>query len=312
VIRDLLTVSRVNIQAASLPTATLGILLASRSGTDVINGAALFYVLFFFVVLSYSCQVNCLHDLEVDDRSKPSFGRAVRAIGIRRLKIITWIELAAASVFVLAIIWLKKDAIYLLLALGIGLGHAYSAPPLRIKKRGIFSPLPVMFGLYFLPIAAGGFLVLDKITGFVLLFALGYALVMEGITMVNTCEDFVEDQASGIRTLAHVLGIRRALGVGAVLVASGGLTVVAVLFPRILSLAHETVPLGAVFLFGAAFLTAVYRISRSLFLLSRTPDPVQGSKRLARNMPLWFLWTRYPLLVIALILAFVASYNRAS
>jgi 4-hydroxybenzoate polyprenyltransferase len=312
VIRELLTVSRVNIQAASLPTATLGILLASSSGTDVLNGASLFYVLFFFVVLSYSCQVNCLHDVEGDDRSKPHFSRSVRAIGIRRLKIITVIELAVAAGLVLAIVWLKKDAIYLLLTLGIGIGHAYSAPPLKIKKRGVCSPLPVIFGLYFLPIAAGGFLVLDKITGTILLFALGYALVMEGITMVNTCEDFVEDQASGIRTLAHVIGIRRALGVGAVLVASGGLIVVAALFSRILSLAHETILLGATFLFGAAFLTAVYRISRSLFLLSRRPDPIQGSKCLARNMPLWFMWTRYPLLAIALILAFVASYSRIS
>jgi 4-hydroxybenzoate polyprenyltransferase len=312
VIRDLLTVSRVNIQAASLPTATLGILLASRSGTDVLNGVSLFYVLFFFIVLSYSCQVNCLHDLEGDDRSKPHFSRAVRAIGIRRLKVITLFELVVAAGLVLAIVWLKKDAIYLLLSLSIGIGYAYSAPPLRIKKRGILSPLPVIFGLYFLPIAAGGYLVLDKITGSILPFALGYALLMQGITMVNTCEDFVEDKASGIRTLAHVLGIRRALRAGVVFVSSGGLIIVALLFPRIVTLADEAVPLATAFLFSAAFLMVVYRISRSLFLLSREADPVQGSKRLARNMPLWFLWTRYPLLVIALILAFVASYSRIS
>jgi 4-hydroxybenzoate polyprenyltransferase len=285
----------------------LGILLASRSRLDVVNAAVLLYVLYFFVVLCYSCQLNCLHDLEGDDRSKPHFSRAVRSVGIRRLRIITWIELAAAVGLVLAIVWLKKDATYLWLALGIGIGHAYSAPPLRIKKRGTFSPVPVMLGLYFLPIAAGGFLVQGRITFFILLFALGYALLMEGITIVNTCEDYVEDRAFGIRTLAHVLGIRRALGAGAVLVACGGFIVVALLFPRILSLTHETIPSATAFLFGAAFLTAVYRISRSLFLLSRTPDPVQGSKRLARNMPLWFLWTRYPLLVIALILVFAAN-----
>jgi len=228
-------------------------------------------------------------------------------IGVRRLKTVLRLELAAAAGSVLAIFWLKTNPIYLLLAFGIGLGHAYSAPPLRIKKRGIFSPLPVMFGLYFLPIAAGGFLVMEKIAVLILLFALGYALIMEGITMINTCEDFAEDQALRTRTLAHVLGIRRALGVGAGLVAIGGVTVVGVLFPRILSLAHEAIPAAAALLLCAVFLAAVHRISHSLFLLSRARDPVQGSKHMAQNLLRWFLWTRYPILVIALLLAFLGT-----
>jgi 4-hydroxybenzoate polyprenyltransferase len=296
-----LTVSRANIQVASLPTASLGILLASRSKPDVIDASVVCYVAFFFIVLSYSCQVNCLHDLEVDDRSKPYFSGAVRAIGIRRLKIITWGELAAAVGLVLAIVWLKKEATYLLLTLGIGIGHAYSAPPLRIKKRGAFSPLPVMFGLYFLPIAAGGFLVLGRITGLILFFGLGYALVMEGITLVNTCEDFAEDRDSGTTTLAHLLGVRKALRAGALFIVSGALMILGLFLPKILTLAERWSLFVLAVLLGFVFATAVYRISRDLFLLSRASNPVLGSKRLARNMPRWFFWTRYPLFLMSLI-----------
>jgi 4-hydroxybenzoate polyprenyltransferase len=300
-IKSFLVVSRANIQVASLPTASLGVLLAARGWDDLFNLPVFLYVLFFFIVLTYSCQVNCRHDVDVDSRSKRQFSRAVREIGISRLKAAAWVELFAAAGTVVLICLLKQRTVYLLLILGIGIGHAYSAPPLRIKKRGVLSALPVMFGLYFLPIAAGGYLVLDRISLYILLFGLGYALIMEGITIVNTCEDYVEDEAAGIKTLAHVLGIRKTLRLGAFFVAAGGALDVGLLSLKMPSLGQKPLSFVLILFLSAVFLVSVGTVSAALFSLSRVHDPCSGSKEMAGRMRRWFLLTRYPLFFAGLV-----------
>jgi 4-hydroxybenzoate polyprenyltransferase len=188
-IKDFLVISRANIQIASLPTAAVGVILAVRDVSDLWDISVFLYILLFFLVLTFACNLNCLTDVDVDAKFKKRMSEAVRSLGGGRMRGILLCEALLAAGLIIGLAVLKKNIIYLLGAGALGIAYVYSAPPLRIKKRGWLSPLPVMFGLYALPPVGGWYLVRGRLSGFILVFALGYAMLMEGITIINTCED---------------------------------------------------------------------------------------------------------------------------
>ncbi|NIO49299.1 MAG: hypothetical protein GTN73_07690 [Candidatus Aminicenantes bacterium] len=302
-LRNFLIISRANIQIASLPTAALGVALAAKNWSDILNLPVLLFIILFFVILTYSCNINCLNDLEVDERHKNYLSQAVKSIGTSKLKILMAAELSIAGIIIISLCILKKEILYLCAFLGIVCGYVYSAPPLRIKKRGILSPLPVAFGLYLLPIIAGWFIVTDQLSAFIILFGMGYALIMQGIVFINTCEDYKEDRISGIRTLAHVLGVRKTLLLGSIFVLIGGITdLVLILFFKINLYNLKTVSLISVLILITFFSGSIINISRRLYQISISRNPAVLSKREASKMRKWFLTTRYPLFFIALLL----------
>jgi 4-hydroxybenzoate polyprenyltransferase len=303
--RDFLAISRAEIQVASLPTALVGSALAVGRVSELWDVGVFLYVLLFFLVLAFACNVNCLFDADVDARFKTRMSDAVRSIGPDRIKAILTAESFLAVGLIAGLAFLKKDAVFILGAGALGLAFIYSAPPLRVKKRGWLSPLPVVFGLYAVPLAGGWYLIKGRLSWPILIFAVGYAMLMEGITIVNTCEDYPEDEASGIRTLAHALGIRRTLALGAWLAGAGGLTALTALL--IVSAAATAGRPGPAALAGIGVLAACYVVTvasvvRVLRRLAAADDPAAESKIWAKSMPVWFLWTRYPLLFIALLL----------
>lgn len=301
--RAFLTVSRANIQTASFPTAALGLTLAVHDVREWLRLPSLLYLLFFFTLLTFACQWNCLHDLEVDSKYKKYMSDAVRAIGIPRLKIILGIEFGFACLILGSLAAMKGSAFLLLGILGAGAAIVYSAPPFRIKKRGMASFLPVMIGLYFLPVVGGALLAAARPSAFIVVFAFGYALLMEGITLINTCEDYHEDEAAGIRTVAHVLGVRRTLKIGAVAVLSGGILALGlVLFGREVRTDLSAAMRLCVATLSLLFLGSIAAISRRLFLIGRSENAAELCKLFAKKMPAWFIQTRYTLFILSLIL----------
>jgi 4-hydroxybenzoate polyprenyltransferase len=301
---DFLVISRANIQVASLPTALIGCVLGAERLSDVWNVGVLLYVALFFTVLTFACNVNCLADADVDAMHKARMSEAVRSLGKGRIKMILAIEAFAAVGLAAGLAVLRKDAVLLLGAGTLSLAFIYSAPPLRIKGRGWLSPFPVAFGLYALPPLGGWYLVHGRLDAVIVVFALGYAALMEGLTIVNTCEDHPEDEAAGVRTLAHVLGIRQALSLGAWLAGTGGVVALGTL---LLGPAWGEGRPGWLSLAGVGALTLVFAwtvgsIIRALRQLAGAGDPAAACKVRARSMPAWFLRTRYPLLFIALLL----------
>lgn len=302
---NFLAISRANIQVASLPTALIGCVLAADELSDIWDISVVLYVALFFVVLTFACNLNCLADADLDAAHKTRLSEAVRSMGKGRIKTILAIEAFAAVTLAAGLAVLKKDAVLILGAATLGLAFVYSAPPLRIKGRGWLSPLPVAFGLYALPPLGGWYLVRGRLNGAILIFAVGYAMLMEGLTIVNTCEDYVEDETAGVRTLAHMLGIRKALVLGAWLTGTGGVTTLAVLLSGMAPPAKggpglaELVGITVLVLFFARTVASSVRI---LSNLAKADDPAAACKARARLMPVWFLETRYPLLFIALLL----------
>lgn len=296
--------SRANIQVASLPTAALGVLLAAKNQADIIDPSIFLYIFFFFTVLTYSCHVNCLNDLAVDEKYKKNLSDAVKSLSIPTLKKIMSIELLIAGIIIISLCFLKKDIIYSLAFLGVICGYIYSAPPLRVKKRGILSPLPVMFGLYFLPIIAGWFIVNGRLSVYIIIFGLGYALIMQGITFINTCEDFEEDKISGIRTLAHVLGIKKILYLGSIFVFVGGFIDIGLISYKVKPATIRIIPFITVLVLSAFFIGTILHITKNLYFLCKSNNALVLCKKYAVKMPMWFLTTRYPLFFICLLLIF--------
>ncbi len=302
-LRDFLIVSRANIQLTSLPTAVIGMTLAANSSRDLVRLTGVLYVILFFTLLTYACNLNCLSDLGVDEKYKKRMSEAVRSVGIPRLKFIMGLELTVSVAIIIWLAVLKHNPVFLLAALGIVAGYAYSAPPVRIKKRGIVSFLPVMLGLYFLPVVGGWFLMTERLSLFIMVFAFGYASVMQGITFINTCEDYREDEATQIKTLAHIIGVRRTLSLGAAMVLAGGILD----YFLILGGREDFKSLGtalAILFYGFSlvYIAAVSSISRRLYLVGRSTNSLDLSKKYAAKMPVWFFLTRYSLLAISLII----------
>lgn len=297
--------SRANIQVASLPTAALGVLLAVKDQAEIIDPSIFLYIFLFFTILTYSCHVNCLNDLEVDEKYKKNLSNSVKSLRIPTLKKIMLIELLIAGIIIISLCFLKKDIIYSLAFLGVLSGYIYSAPPLRVKKRGILSPLPVMFGLYFLPIVAGWFIVNGWLSVYIIIFGLGYALIMQGITFINTCEDFEEDKTSGIQTLAHVLGTKKILYLGSVFVFVGGFIDVGLISSKVKLSTIGIIPFIIVLGLSAFFIGTILRIAKNLYFLGKSNNALVLCKKYAVKMPKWFLITRYPLFFICLLLIFL-------
>lgn len=295
-------VSRANIQVASLPTAVLGIALAAHYWRDFYRLDVFLFIVLFFLILTFSCHVNCLHDQDVDAKYKQYMSKAVKQIGVSRLK--KWIvgETIFSFALVVALAVIKQKAIYLFAFGALLCGYLYSAQPFRVKKRGILSPLPVLLGLYFLPPVAGWYLIRGQLSGFIFIFALGYSLLMEGITFINTCEDFAEDQNSGIRTLAHVAGIRTTLKIGTASIITGSiLDILSLACCKYNELSRTPLIIILTMLLGLFFISQTFRIAGKFVLISQSIDPEYLTKQYALAMPFWFFKTRYSLLAITLL-----------
>ncbi len=300
-IKNFIIISRGNIQIASLPTCSLGIVLAANDWGEILNWPVFLYICLFFIILTFSCNINSLYDIDVDEKSKSSLCNAIKSLGVSSVKALLIIELFFAGILIVLLCVLKRDMIYLLATSGVLAGYAYSAPPMRVKKRGFFSPIPVMLGLYFLPILAGWYIVKDALSVFIVLFGFGYASIMQGITFINTCEDYDADRTSGIRTWAHIFGIKKTLRTGMIFVTGGGILISFLAFFYVIKL-HRfrfITIMGLIVLFF--FVCSIFIIGKGLYSTGHSTNPAESSRINAYKMRLWFLSTRYPLLVLAIL-----------
>jgi 4-hydroxybenzoate polyprenyltransferase len=212
-LRDFLTISMAKIQLGTFPHAALGIFLAAGGLHELANWSILVYIFLYFVLITFACNINCLYDYDVDKKYKTHYSDAIQRLGFKTVE-----RILVAEVVIILILttYLFVNSHYItgsLALLGLFFSYAYSASPLRLKKRGVLSPFPVLVGLYTLPLLAGWFLLDKPIPIYFILFVVGYALMNEGFTLVNTCEDYTEDKTEGIRTWAHVFGLRKTLTV---------------------------------------------------------------------------------------------------
>jgi len=272
--RDFLIISRANILISTIPTALFGVIL---SRGPLFSSLSLLYILLYFLIITFACNINCLSDVEVDSRYKSYMSNAVKRVGETKIKMLLFIETCLIFSLITYFYLNGKILTSVFAFSGFVFSYIYSASPLRLKAKGFFSFIPTFFGLYFISVL-GGYALYSQIDFHIVIFAFSYALLNQGITFVNTCEDFEEDNETGIKTFAHFLGFRKTLFLAVVLTFLGGLNL---------------------FFYSKSTLFFVPLI----FVFSQILNSFieNNAKKYASKMPLWFFLVRYPLLISLII-----------
>ena len=299
-IKAFIAISRGNLLLATASHAVLGFLFAANEIQELFNYPILAFVLLHLTLAVFACNINSYFDYEVDRRYKRYMSDAVDVIGKKNIRFILGFEFVAALALIAYLLTEGKILPGLLAVVGMFFAISYSAEPIRIKGRGWMSQLPIFIGLYMVPLFAGYLLIRDPILPSFVIFVLGYAMMNEGFTIVNSCEDYSEDKSEGICTWAHLLGLNRALKVAFVFVLAG-LMSVAVLVSRMSWLHIGTYELLAL-IFSAVSVITILAASIEVYRIRNADDLEASAKTHAQKLSRWFIITRYPLVMIALLL----------
>ncbi|MGX6646870.1 chlorophyll synthase ChlG [Maricaulaceae bacterium MS644] len=106
-------------------------------------------------------------------------------------------------------------------ALGVALSWAYSAPPVRLKRSGVWGPLSVGVSYEGLAWFTGAAVMTQALpSGATITMAVLYSLGAYGIMVLNDFKAIEGDQKMGLRSLPAVLGPRKAARIACVVMAA--------------------------------------------------------------------------------------------
>lgn len=294
-----LRVSRANLLIASFGHATLGMILGATMLFDLFQLKVLLYIFLHYSIAFFACNINCYYDYHVDRHYKTRLSGSVDILSKRWLKVIMSIESMIAIILASWFFVQGYPIVGMLSFIGLLAAFSYSAEPIRFKKRGVFSPLLILF-LYSLPILGGWFLFQNEFNLIIGLFLFGYILMNEGFTLVNMCEDYEEDKMEHIVTWAHRIGIRRTVKIAVVFSFLGLLCVVSLL----LKLNDFIINQGSIVFFALVVLTTgfIVKATYEVYEILSYEDLKQSTKTYGKRLQRWFLITRFPLIFSALAL----------
>jgi 4-hydroxybenzoate polyprenyltransferase len=301
-LKAFIDISRGNLLIATFAHATLGLLFAAQSHTEILQYPVLAYVLLHFTLALFACNVNSYCDYEVDRRRKTYMSNAVKVLGKGNIRVFAGAEFICAMLLILYLFMHGKSWPGALGLLGAFFAFAYSSEPFRIKGKGWLSQWPIFIGLYMLPLIAGYMMIRIIIEPWFILLLAGYAMMNEGFTIVNCCEDYTEDEKEGIRTWAHVLGLGKSIRIAHIFSLAGLLTIPPLLYKIILT-GFDFYGILAMVSLSAAALTIIFA-SLEIRFIGEGNNLEARCKEHATKLSKWFLTTRYPLVVTALLLLF--------
>jgi 1,4-dihydroxy-2-naphthoate polyprenyltransferase len=257
--------------------AIAGLLAARRPGF----AAGWFALAFVGIVLAHVSNnlVNDLFDtsegLDTGDYPRALYAPHPILSGMisKRGLIAAAIAVNAADVVILIVLVAARGWVVLWFGLaGVILNVAYTAPPLRLKKRGL-GELDVLLVWGPLLIAGTYYSAVGRIPWQVWPAAVPYGLLCTAVLMAKHIDKLPWDQKAGIGTLPVLLGESRARTVTNVLMAAFYVAVLA-------DVAVGALPWPALAAFGA--LPLLWRALKAL----RRPKPAQPP----RGFPIWPLW----------------------
>jgi len=143
------------------------------------------------------------------------------------------LALAVAALVAAYVTWRAGPLVPVFYVLAIAGLYCYSAPPLKLKARGLGE---VMMVIWFGPALVAG-VAYVQVGAFplpLMLMGVPIGFLTTAILVANNLRDLEEDAAGGVRTLAHRIGPRAAawLYVFLVVGAPGGITMVGLAYGR--------------------------------------------------------------------------------
>jgi 4-hydroxybenzoate polyprenyltransferase len=225
-IRRVGIISREEFILPNLGSLIMGLAWGASPPLDLIKGAILVILSFAVINLSSAigAQANTLSDYELDlkDGRKKQLVQSMDSFGQTRLKALLLGEFVIALVLVSFFMLIQGKPILLIMwIIGISLGYAYSAPPLRLKSRSWVAPVTLILVLAVLPVLFAYYTFASEINPFFLLSLTGLAFTVYGVIIPTEIRDYFGDKVMGIETMTVRLGLVRASFLGIVLLATG-------------------------------------------------------------------------------------------
>jgi alpha-ketoglutarate-dependent taurine dioxygenase/4-hydroxybenzoate polyprenyltransferase len=218
---------------AELPILLIPALLGANGPRDLMGLPFAESAVLFFLLFNVGDLVNCWLDRDVDLHRKTHLAEAVALIGRRWIAIqivgsgVVAALLAVHLGLILGRAWMVPAGL-----LGALLGASYTAPPLRLKSRGLLQLIAYVGLLFVAPMIMVGGVFLPVPSVALTLASLGFGLMQTGVLLVNTAEDLDEDERERIRTVAVVLQARGTIRLARALVPAGAVLFVGVLASR--------------------------------------------------------------------------------
>ena len=254
----LLKISRPEFAPANSASLIIGVAWGLTLPVGLLWGLGIPLVMAYSVitlVAAYAAQINTLSDYELDlkDETKRELVNALSQFPRGKLRIIMFMELALSfAILSLLVVIEGKIVMFLLWAAAVFFAHAYSAPPLRLKSRGVFAPVTLLLVLSVLPVSFVAYSFSTNLNYAFWLFLMGQALTVYGVIVPAEIRDYFGDKKMGISTFTVQIGLVKASLFGIALLIVGGSLASAGL---ILGLAYSAFPLLSVFI---AVLAAAY------------------------------------------------------
>jgi len=222
------TVSRAEFILPNLGSLILGLAWGANRTLSLASLVTLLILSFMIINLSSAigAQVNTYSDYELDtkDERKKQLVQAVDSFGKNHIKQAIVIELICALVLVSVFAYeLGKPLLFVLWVIGISLGCAYSAPPLRLKARSWLAPASLFLVLAIFPVLFAYYSFTSVIEPLFIASLAGLTLTIYGVIVPTETRDYFGDKAMGIETLTVHLGLAKASFAAIILLAAGAI-----------------------------------------------------------------------------------------
>jgi len=295
------TISRSKMIVATFAQPALGLFLASTTLADLNIFSLIFFIMYLLHIV-FACKINCYFDYEIDKKYKIELAQAVDNLGKKTIRILLLIEGILIGGLIIVLIIYGYVIVGIISVLGFILSIIYSATPPRFKKRGFLSAFPIILGLFLLPVLGGWLMISTTLTVFIIIFMCGYALMNEGINLVNTAEDYDEDLSEDVRTWAHHFGMRKVLRIAFLFTLIGGIGCLIGILLKFIQLFALDWGFFAACGFFIISIFAIALTSKDLHNIGLESDLKRSAKTHAKKLPKWFAITRYPMLLATFFL----------
>ena len=228
-IRFLYQVSRPEFIPANSASLVIGFAWGLTLPIDLLWGFVVPLVLAYAVitfVAAYAAQINSLsdYDLDLKDDTKKSLVKAMSQLKRNTLKTFMVLELAVSFFLLLILVWIQaKPFLLLFWGAGVFLAHAYSAPPIRLKSRGVLAVITLLLVLSVLPVTFIAYVFASSLSYTFFLFLFVQALTVYGVIVPAEIRDYFGDKKNGVVTFTVQLGLTKATLLGIALLGMGGI-----------------------------------------------------------------------------------------
>ncbi|MEY4876196.1 MAG: hypothetical protein RL708_1345 [Bacteroidota bacterium] len=310
-LKNSLTIRRKEFFVAELPIFLIPIFLSITSFSNLFRFDFLIGLIAMSFLFNIGDMINCYADYELDAIYKSHLSNAVYELGKKN---VLWQIAISGFIALLLTAWVSilTHQFYLIPLTIIGgfIGLQYSIKPFKFKSQGILQ-LFCLWGIIFFGPMLYTTIITKGFPSLILMCLFScFGFLQMGIIMLNTAEDYIEDKASGLKTIIVALGLHRAMNFAWWLTVFAGATLQIVLV-KIFLLANAPIWLISFILIvtiGWLKIIAEYKVIIKKMVGKNEDDATKELKKKGMKVPEWLKISAYCTLSVVMILFIWKSY----